>query len=69
MIKKISPFIPLILTLLLALVLFFSVEDFLRSVLIGPLLYVAWFVSLIAESLSHAVIWAGFLIIMLIFVI
>ena len=66
MIKKIRPFIPLILTLLLALVLFLSVEDFLRSVLISPLLYVAWIVSLIAESLPHGVIWAGFLLIMLI---
>jgi hypothetical protein len=65
-IKQIRPFIPLILTLLLALVLFFLVEDFLRSVLIGPLLYVAWLVSLVAESLPHTVIWAGFLLVMLI---
>lgn len=63
--KKVKPFIPLIISLLLAFILYLLVEDFLRTVIIGPLLYVIWFVSLIVESLPQGVIWAGFILVML----
>jgi hypothetical protein len=62
--KRFSTFIPLILTLLLALVLFFLVKDFIRTVIVVPLLHVIWFVSLILESISQGVIWAFLLLVM-----
>jgi len=65
--NRIKPYILLVFTIFLALVLFFLVRDFLRTVIIGPLLYVIWFVTLIAESIPQGVIWAGFILVMMIF--
>jgi len=64
--KQLKPFIPLILSLLLALVLVFIVEDFVQTVIVAPLLYAIWFVSLIVRSLPQGVLWAGFIFVMLI---
>ena len=64
--NRIKPYILLVFTIFLALVLFFLVRDFLRTVIIGPLLYVIWFVTLIAESIPQGVIWAGFILLMMI---
>jgi len=63
--KKLTPYIPLILSLLLALVLFFIVEDFVKMVVVRPLLYVIWFVSLIMQSIPQEAIWIGFILLML----
>jgi hypothetical protein len=63
--KQIKPFIPLIISLLLALVLFFLVKDFVQTVILRPLLYAFWFVFLIIESIPQGVIWAGIILIML----
>jgi hypothetical protein len=64
--KRLKPYIPLMISLFLGLVLFFVVEDFLVKVIVQPLLRVIWFVSLIVQSLSQGVLWAGFIFIMLI---
>lgn len=65
--KNIKPYIPLILSLLLALVLFFIVEDFIKTVIIKPLLYVFWFLSLIVQSIPQEAIWIGFILGLLFF--
>ena len=65
-INRIKRFIPLIISIMLALVLFFLVEDFVRTVIIGPLLYVIWFVSLVVDSIPQGVIWAIFILVMLV---
>jgi hypothetical protein len=65
--KNIKPYIPLIFSLLLALVLFFIVEDFVKTVIVRPLLYVIWFFSLIVQSIPQAAIWIGFILLMLLF--
>ena len=61
--KGYKRFIPLIITLLIALFLFFLVKDFLRTVILVPLLYVIWFVVLVVESLPQGVIWGGLLLV------
>jgi hypothetical protein len=62
--KRLRNFTPLILSLLLGIILFFLVKDFIQTVIIGPLLYVVWFTTLIAESIPQGVIWAIFILIM-----
>jgi hypothetical protein len=59
-------FLPLILTLLFALVLFLLVKDFLKTVIIEPLLFVFWFLTLLLESIPQGVIWVIFILIMMI---
>lgn len=63
--KRLRPFIPLIISLSVGLVLFTLMEDFLEKVIIQPFLQVIWFISLIVQSLPQAVVWAGFIFIML----
>jgi hypothetical protein len=65
-IKGLKSFIPLILTSLLALILFFLVRDFLRTVIITPMLYVSWFITLIAGSISQGMVWVVFILFMVI---
>ncbi|MCB9134092.1 MAG: hypothetical protein H6636_01610 [Anaerolineales bacterium] len=67
MFNKLRPFIPLLLSLVFALVLVFLVDDFVHTVIVVPLFHVAWFVALVIRSLPQAVIWAGFILILLIF--
>jgi hypothetical protein len=59
-------FLPLILSLLLAVVSVLVVEDFVRQVVVTPLLYVSWFVTLVLGSLPQWVFWVAFVIIALI---
>lgn len=63
---KLRRFIPLLLSLAFALVLVFLVDDFVHTVIVVPLLYVIWFVALVVRSLPQAVIWAGFILILLV---
>ena len=64
--NRVKPFIPFIITALLAVVLFFLVGDFLQSVIITPLLYVIWFLTLLTESIPQGILWVGFLLIVMI---
>lgn len=64
--KRLRPFIPLMISLLLGLILFTLVEGFVVEVIIQPLLHVIWFVSLIVDSLPQGVLWTGFIIVMMI---
>jgi len=64
--KQLKPFIPLILSLFLALGLVFIVDDFVQTVIVIPLLYTIWFVSLIVQSLPQGILWAGFIFVLLI---
>lgn len=64
--KRLRPFIPLMISLLLGLVLFTLVEGFVVEVIIQPLLHVIWFVSLIVDSLPQGFLWIGFIIVMMI---
>jgi len=64
--NTLKPYLPLIFSLLLALFLFFLVEDFFNTFFIRPLLYVAWFFYLIVQSIPQALIWFGFILVMLI---
>jgi cell division protein FtsW (lipid II flippase) len=64
--KRYDRFFPLIISLLLALFLFLLVKDFIRTVILEPLLYVFWFIGLILESIPQGVIWVGFILVMLI---
>jgi energy-coupling factor transporter transmembrane protein EcfT len=65
--RKIKPIIPLVLLLLLGIFLFIVVEDFVQSVIVVPLLYIIWFVTLVIESLPQGSIWFGFVLVLLIF--
>jgi hypothetical protein len=53
-------------SLLLGLVLFTLVDDFVLEFIIQPLLHVIWFVSLIVDSLPQGVLWVGFILVMMI---
>ena len=65
--NRYTRFIPLIISLLLAMFLFLLVKDFLRTVILEPLLYVFWFIGLVLESIPQGVIWVGFILVMLIY--
>ncbi len=64
--KQYKRFVPLIISFLLALFLFLLVKDFIRTVILEPLLYVFWFIGVILESIPQGVIWVGFILVMLI---
>jgi len=64
--KRLKPYIPLLISLLLGLFLFFLVDDFIVNIIILPFLKVIWFFSLIVESLPQAVLWIGYVFVMLI---
>lgn len=64
--KRLEPYIPLIVSLSLGLVLFFLVNDFVVTVIVKPLLRVFWFISLFVQSLSQGVLWIGFIFILLV---
>lgn len=59
-------FFPLIISLLLTGVLLFTVKDFMRYVIVEPLLYIVWFVSLVLGSLPQGIFWVIFIIIALV---
>jgi len=59
-------FLPLVASLLLTIVLVIAVEDFLRQVIVDPLLQVAWFVTLVLGSIAQEIYWALFIILALV---
>jgi hypothetical protein len=64
--KQLRPYIPLVVSLLLGLVLFYLVDDFVVNIIILPLMKVVWFLSLIVQSLPQAVIWIVSVLVLLI---
>jgi hypothetical protein len=58
-------FLPLVASLLLTVVLVFVVEDFIRQVIVDPLLQVAWFFTLVLGSIAQEIYWAIFIILAL----
>ena len=61
---QLKPFLPLSLSLMLAVVLVILVEDFVQTVIVRPLLYTVWFVTLILQSFPQGLIWTVFLFLM-----
>jgi hypothetical protein len=59
-------FMPLAASLLLTIVLVFVVEDFLRKVIVDPLLQVAWFITLVLGSIAQEIYWAIFIVLVLV---
>ena len=55
-------FLPLIVALISAAFLAFLVKDFIRDVIILPLLYVFWYVTLFLRSLPQFLFWAIFIL-------
>lgn len=64
--NQLKTYLPLIFSTLLGLVLFFLVNDFVREVLIKPILWLVWFLSLLIRSIPQGVFWVVFILIMLI---
>jgi hypothetical protein len=64
--KRLEPYIPLMISLSLGLVLYFLVNDFVVVVFVKPLLRAIWYISLFVQSLSQGVLWVGFIFIMLV---
>jgi hypothetical protein len=59
-------YLPLALSLLIAVILVFVVEDFVRQVIVTPILYVSWFVALVVGSLPQWVFWVAFVVVALV---
>ncbi len=59
-------FVPLIVSLLIAVVLVFIVDDFIHQVIVDPLLYVVWFITVFISSLPQQVFWGVFILIALV---
>jgi hypothetical protein len=64
--KRLEPYIPLMVSFLLGLVLFFLVNDFLVAFIVKPLLHVIWLISLIVPRIPQGVLWGGFILTMLV---
>lgn len=64
--KRFKSYIPLFLSLLGGLILFFLVDDFVVTVIVLPLLRVFWFLSLVVQSIPQDIIWVGFILVMVI---
>ncbi len=63
---RLKSYIPLLISLLFGLVLFFLVDDFVVTVAIKPLLKLVWFLSLVVRSIPQDVFWVGFILALLI---
>lgn len=57
--------LPLLICLLLTSVFVFAIKDFVREVIIKPLLYAAWFIGLVLDSLPEMLLWAAFILLAL----
>jgi hypothetical protein len=66
--ERLKAYIPLIITSLLTLVLFFLVDDFVARVLVQPVLDTLWFLSLAVRSIPQGVLWVAFLGLMVVMV-
>lgn len=64
--NRLKAYIPLIFSAIFGLVLFFLVDNFVVKVLVQPLLGLVWLLSLVLRSLPQGVLWAGFVILMLV---
>ena len=64
--NQLKTYLPLIFSLLLGLVLFFLVDDFVREVLIKPILWLVWFLSLLIRSIPQGIFWVGLIVFMLV---
>jgi hypothetical protein len=59
-------FLPLIVSLLATIALFFVVDDFIHRVIVSSLLYVSWFLTLVLGSIPQLVFWAAFIVVALV---
>lgn len=59
-------FLPLLIVLAVTALLVISVQGFVRHVIVGPLLYVLWFISLVVRSLPQGFYWILFIVLALI---
>jgi len=59
-------YLPLALSLLIAVILVFVVEDFVRQVIVTPVLYVSWFIALVVSTLPQWVFWVAFVVVALV---
>ena len=64
-----SRWLPLIVSLLLAGVLALLVDDLFYRLLVTPVLYVFWLVTLLLESVAQVLYWAAFILVTLIIVV
>lgn len=64
--NRIKDYIPLIITSILGLALYFWVNDFVVEVLVQPVLGAIWFLSLLVSSIPQWILWAVFLLVMLV---
>jgi len=62
--NRLKAYIPLIVTSILALALYFWVDNFVVEVLIQPVLGLFWFLSLLVRSIPQGILWAVFLLVM-----
>jgi len=58
-------FLPLAVVLLITAILVFALDNFLRDMVIQPLLYTAWFAGLVLSSLHQSVFWGVLLLVTL----
>jgi hypothetical protein len=58
--------LPLVISLCVAGVLALVVDDFVYSILVAPLLYVFWFVTLVLSNLSQVVYWVALIVVALV---
>lgn len=56
-------FVPLVIFGVVAIVLYFVIEDFVQQVIVKPILHVAWLVVFVIENLPQALFWLAFIII------
>jgi hypothetical protein len=62
--NRIKAYIPLIVTSILGLALYFWVNDFVVEVVVKPVLGALWFLSLLVRSIPQWILWALFLLVM-----
>ena len=59
-------FVPLVILGVIAVVLYFVIDDFVQQVIIKPVLHVAWLVAFVIDNLPQALFWLAFIIIAII---
>ena len=62
--KGLKTYLPLFLSLIFGLVLFFVVDDFVIDVLVIPFLWMVWFLSLLVRSIPQGIFWVVFVLFM-----
>jgi len=55
--------VPLLIFGVVAIILYFLIDDFVQQMLIKPILHVAWVIIFVLESLPQALYWLAFIII------